>query len=560
MSFGPEKYFERAAVYASHLQAIFIWLTPFALASAAFLLTFSTFKRLSVRLIEGWNNLPDWIFKWAIPFVFTILSAWTAYSVIGGVPRIFDGFNYHFQARNFALGQLHAAAPPLPDLFRFPFIIIDGGRWYGSVYPGYSLLLAIGVRFGIDWMVNPVIGGLALLLMYFASREIYGERFARLVSVTGMLSPFFRMMSAIFMAHATAIIWVTLAMWMAFRWLKQGKKTTFMTLFWAGFALGWLYITRPQAGIVALLILFTYVLVKNRQSGWKQLFILALPLLFSIVFLAYYNDQLTGDYRINPRYFVDPERKLGFGDDLGEPLPGGRRSGHDLGRGLHNAALLLNLWNAEMLGWGSWGILGWMTIITICPIVLERKNPLHWILLSSILLNVGLYVFYYTASPNFGPRYLAEVIPASLILFASGLTAVSSREPGWCRYNGKPVGLFIVTIILCLISGFVTVPLHRLHYGILPPMMARRAVPDPGKPSIILIPPQLYRMNIYTWNSPDLSGNIFLPLGKLSDEVEDIQRIKEAFPNRSLYRLERTGTDTETLSLLGVDSLPGHSQ
>jgi hypothetical protein len=543
--FGLDHYHERAGIYREYLAAIFLWLTPFSLAAAGFLMTFDRLNLAIEQCIRLWNRLPRWIFYGVIPLLFIVWAGWTARDLTGAVPRIFDAFNYHFQARNFALGQFYAQEPPLPDLFRFPFIIIDNGKWYGSVYPGYSLLLAIGIKLGCDWMINPVLGGAGLALMYFAARDILGETQAKLVLLYGFISPFFRIMSAIFMSHAAGILWVTLSIWMLWRWSQNGKSTSPAVPFLAGCGMGWIYITRPQAGLVTIPLFLLYTVYKIRFCGWLRLAAFVLPLLVSVVFLACYNEQLTDSYFVNPRYYVDPERRLGFGDDLGEPLANGLRSGHDVSRGIRNSLLLLNLWNAEMFGFGSKGILGWLSVMVVYIFIVQWKKPLPYLLGSSILFNAILYVFYFTPSPNFGPRYFAEIIPASIFLFAAGLSDLSGRLPAWTKYRGKPVGLVWVQTVLVVMMVCVMLPLHHAHYGILPLKTERHAIPEPARPSVILISPDTYTMNIYTWNSPNLDGNIFVPLN-VGISIQDIQ---EAFPGRDIFNLEVVGTTKKTYDL-----------
>lgn len=544
-TFGVDHYHERAGIYRDYLAAMFLWLTPFSIAAAGFLMTFDRLNRVVERCIGLWNGLPRWFFYGVIPVLFTIWAGWTARYLTGAVPRIFDAFNYHFQARNFALGQFYALEPPLPDLFRFPFIIIDNGKWYGSVYPGYSLLLAIGIKLGCDWIVNPILGGTGLVLMYFAARDILGESEARLVSLYGLISPFFRMMSAIFMSHAAGIVWVTLSIWMLWRWSQNGRTTSLFVPFLAGCGMGWIYITRPQAGLVTIPLFLLYAAVKNRFCGWLRLSVCVIPLLVSVIFLACYNEQLTGNYFVNPRYYVDPERRLGFGDDLGEPLANGLRSGHDVSKGIRNSLLLINLWNAEMFGFGSKGVLGWLSFMSVYILIVKRKKPFPYLLGSSIIFSSILYIFYFTPSPNFGPRYFAEIIPASIFLFTAGLSDLSGRLPAWTMYRGKPVGLVWVQVVLVGIMVFVMLPLHHAHYGILPLKMNRDEIPEPARPAVILIPPETYTMNIYTWNSPNLDGNIFVPLsGGIS-----IQEIQEAFPGREIFNLEVMGTRTKAYNL-----------
>ncbi|MCD4655154.1 hypothetical protein K8T06_14630 [bacterium] len=535
------RYFERSAVYAELLSNVFVFLTPAALLLTIFLLTFRTF-RCSVQKIESrWLNLPDWVFWGVVPVVSALVNAWVAYSVIGGVPRIFDAFNYWFQAKNFSLGQLYASAPPVPEFFRFPFIIIREGKWFGSVYPGFPLLLASGEKCGCSWLINPFLGGITLSLWFVMTKEILNTKLARLLVILGAFSPFFRMMNAIFMSHSAAILWVTLATWMFWRWAKMKNRISIWVPFIAGFALGWLYITRPQAGAVTMPALFLWTVFKVRWCGWRRLLVFIFPLVCAIVFLGVYNQNLTGDFRVNPRYFVDPGRSLGFGNDLGEPIPGGGRSGHDWVRGMRNAGILINLWNSEMFGWGAYGTIGWLTLLLVLVLFRCYRRPETWIFFSCVLLNISLYVFYFTPSPNFGPRYLSETIPATLILSVVRLREV--HRILFRRFDLPGYHTGILTLICCLtiVSAAVTIPLQMTHYGILPECLDRSEIKEPNNPSIILIPEDLQRMNTFTWNSPDLSGNIFLPLR----DANSMRNLRLAFPGHKFYCLERTSKGNE---------------
>ncbi|MGB3976149.1 MAG: hypothetical protein WBM02_08380 [bacterium] len=544
-TFGENQYYDRADIYRKYLAAIFLWLTPFSMAAAGFFSSFGRMNRIVDRFIEVWNKLPRWFFFIVIPLLFTVWAAWTAYDLIGRVPWVFDAFNYHFQARNFALKQFYAQEPPLSELFKFPFIIIENGKWYGSVYPGYSILLALGVKLGCDWMINPILGGIGLVLMYFTAGAMFGESQARLVSFFGLISPFYRMMSSIFMAHASGIVWVVLTIWMLWLWSQKGRNVSLLVPFLAGFGMGWIYITRPQIGVITLPLFLLYTVIRVRFPGWGKLIVFILPLIASILFLAVYNQQLTGDCFINPRYHVDPGRRLGFGEDLGEPLGNGRRGGHDFSKGVQNSLLLINLWNAEMFGFGAAGVLGLLTFVIAYVLIIHWKKPLPILLGSSIVFNMILYIFYYTPSPNFGPRYFAEIIPATIFLFVFGITDISQRLMTWTKYRVKPVWLIYFHLMMIAVMFFIMLPLHRDHYGILPMKTDRGEIPEPLESAIILVPPKLYTWNMYTWNSPNLDGNIFLPL---KPDV-GIQRIQRAFPDRDIFCLEKKVKGAETFTL-----------
>jgi len=532
--YGAARYYERADVYAQYLSLIFLFLTP----AAAFLAASLAFRKPVYCRVDAcvarWRRWPEWVFWALLPLVFIVMNAWTDRYIVGGVPRVFDAFNYWFQAKNFALGQWCAEIPPAPEFFQFPFIIMRDGRWYGSVYPGFSMLLAIGIRAGFDWLVNPVIGGISLSLIYFAVREISNTQLARVAVVLGIFSPFFRMMNAIFMSHAAVIMWVSLAILTLWRWAKRRHAVSLWTPFLAGSALGWLYMTRPQAGAVTMPFLIVWTLYRIRPWRWKHIGVALIPMICALVFLGAYNRELTGDFMTNPRYYVDPGRRLGFGEDIGEPLAGGERSGHDWRRGIHNVKTLWQLWNAEAFGWGYLGVFGWPMFLMILAVGRRMFPAAAWIFSMSIVLNFLLYLFYFTPSPNFGPRYISASIPATLILSSIGLKSGHHwLSDAWGR---RPSTAFAVLFIGCLIivSITVTVPLQTAHYGILPATLSRELIPEPAEDSVILIPKHMMTMNVMTWNSPDLNGSIFLPMG----DPDGLNTLYQAFPTRKFFQLQ----------------------
>lgn len=532
-AYDGTQYFARADLYRKGLEQIFIYGAFAAISFALCLALFPGVRKIINHCTLAMKRTPGWVFWLVIPLVSVVLNAWSAKYVIGGVPRVFDAFNYWFQAKNFSLGQFYAEVPPLKELFAFPFIIMRQGKWYGSVYPGWPLLLSTGMGVNLEWLISPVMGGLTLMVLFHLTRDMVNEPVARLVVLLGALSPFTRMMSSIFMSHSAAMFWVTVALWSLWRWGCKAQNAEGYYPLLAGVALGWIYLTRPQAGAVTLPAMCLWVIYRVRWCGWRRLLLFATPLMIAVIFLGVYNCQLTGDPMINPRYFVDPGRSLGFGKSLGIPLADGLRSGHDFVRGLKNAEILLNLLNAEITGWGAFSITGWFTILWVIVLFRQPREPRTWILSSAVFLNLLLYIFYFTPSPNFGPRYLSESIPVVLILMGCGIYALFN----WGQHQTdsvlrSTVGLTVV--FLSVIAIGLMIPLQITHYGILPDKLDHSAIPQTEENAIVLIPEKLHCMNIFTWNSPDLNGRIFLPLR----EHQDIKTVCDVFSDRTVYVLE----------------------
>ncbi len=530
-------YSVREHIYSSYMRVQFLLLIPASVLLAYFISSRKRSETVIFRIASRIDTLPESFFQWMIPVFFSVTALITAKWLIGASPRVLDSFNYLFQAENFSRLQIYAKVPPEAHLFRFPFVIMQDGKWYGSVYPGFSVLLAVGVLVGKPWIVNPVLGGIGLKLVFNAGKVFFSESIARRAVLLLCLSPFYRLMSAIYMSHVSAMIWTLAAIVLLWEWFKQEKESTFRFPVGAAFAMGMAYITRPQAAAVVITPFAVYgaTVLIQRKLRIRHVVVFILILTMFYIALAEYNFVLTGDPNVNPRYLVDPGRRLGFGSDLGVPLPGGKRSGHSVFAGVKNIGTLMRLWNSDMFGWGAWNCFGLITLFVAISILLPPRSKIEILLFSGIFLNFILYLFYFTPSPNFGPRYVAENIPATTLLFLVGVRKFSGILSHWKFLPSKSeVFIFSMAVILMIITVAIHLPVHVQHYGILPEMLDRSIIPDVSdSEAIILIPARIYRMNVFTWNSPDLDGIIFLR----DPGVAELQRLSRAFPGHEIYRM-----------------------
>jgi 4-amino-4-deoxy-L-arabinose transferase-like glycosyltransferase len=537
----------RALLYREWMNWFFILAVPSVLIIAWIFSRTIPGKNVAQTINRTLDTLPNWVFMIVLPVLFLGVAGITAHRMIGATPRVLDSFNYLFQAENFSRGQLYAQVPPVKDCFQFPFIIMQDGRWYGSVYPGFPFLLALGVLACIPWMVNPFLGGIGMMVVYLAGRKFFDESLARRAVLLLAVSPFYRMISSIFMSHVAAMLWALLSISLLWRWITEGRSARAVIPFLAAVALGFNYITRPQtaAVVVAPFLFLGFVRTAKRKISMKHLAVFLFVLAVFYTGLSGYNRMLTGDPDINPRYAVDPGRRLGFGRDIGETLPGGVRGGHSLSKGFKNVEILLNLWNSDMFGWGASSILGICFVMVWCALILPNHKMIEWLLGVGIGCNCLLYIFYFTPSPNFGPRYLSGIIPATVLLTVSGarklVQAVSRR--GWDLAGINREFVTLSTLLLVIGAAVFVLPVHTYHYGQLPPMTARNSVPQFSQDEniLVLIPDEFYTLNIFTWNSPDLDGIIFLR----NPGAELVAELRRAFPDRCFFLVDGYDSDRQ---------------
>ena len=195
-----------------------------------------------------------WVFLWAN------LVSWL---VFDHIPHVQDTVAQVFQAKLFAAGRLFLPSPPLPQFFDLMHVINDG-RWYSQYPPGHPLLLALGVLVRAPWIVNPLLGGFTVVVIYLLGRELYDEPTARLATLLSSLSPFLIFMSSEYMSHSSALLFTCLFLLFFARSARNESMTSAVRTsqfairnsLLAGLCLGMVLLIRP---FTALLIAVPFV-------------------------------------------------------------------------------------------------------------------------------------------------------------------------------------------------------------------------------------------------------------------------------------------------------------
>ncbi len=177
-------------------------------------------------------------------FVFIITNL-ISFIVFNHIPHVEDSVAQTFHAKILLLGKLTAPSPQVPEFF-YVDLVINNGKWYSIYLPGHSLLLMFGWLVGAPWIINPILGSLAAILLYLIAREMFDERTARLAGLLGTLSPFMIFMSSEFMNHATALFFTEVFI-LGFVRMMSRQKAGYGLL--AGFALGYVLLIRPLTAV-----------------------------------------------------------------------------------------------------------------------------------------------------------------------------------------------------------------------------------------------------------------------------------------------------------------------
>lgn len=383
-----------------------------------------------------------------VPFLVTNLIS---YFVFGHVPHVQDSIAQLFQARIFASGKLYETSHPLKEFFDYTHMI-NNGRWYSQYPPGHPFFLMFGVLFGMPWIINPLLGALSVLVIYFLGREVYDERTGTWAAIFVILSPFFIFMSAEFMSHASAMFAFACFALFFFKVIRL-RKWHYAVL--AGSAIGLCITIRPYTALgLAIPFMFYSILllIKKPEAHLKPFVILTACTMPFILGFLYYNYLTNGDpWTLGYTILYGPSHGIGLGKAAwGRP--------HTLGQGLADFWDSAKALNYHLSGW---------PLVSFVPIVLlffRRRLSVPDYLFFFTFLSLGLvHVFYWFHDLCFGPRLVYEALPFLVLISVQGIFSIPDfirNGLGFKRVGAKRIENLVKLLIVILFAGdvFITIP------------------------------------------------------------------------------------------------------
>ncbi len=373
-----------------------------------------------------------------------LLLAFVAYGPLGHMPRSRDEAEYLFQGRILMSGSVSAPAPPCPAAFNLRGILVRDGRWFAAYDPGHPLILGLVDRVGLAWLAGPVLGCIALWLLYLLGRDLYSFGIARGALALGILSPFFVFLAASHSYHVSSLVLTTAFFLCAAR---RGRKPMWDYL--SGCALGGLVLVRPLGLVILLpsLVLLEAAAwhVRRRAVPVEWLRVLAgfAPFLFAYLL---YNWRLTGHPLITGRQILYPTSLFGFGAEAAHG-PSYGSVGHTPLKGLLNVVL--------QVGTLSTGLLGW-PLLSLVPaaiaLLLGPRKLWDWVFGLMVVSTAGVLFFSWYSAVEHGPRHYLDAWPGLMLLSLVGLGAVWQRAGSDRRRRNTIVltvgGLFVLSFLL----------------------------------------------------------------------------------------------------------------
>jgi 4-amino-4-deoxy-L-arabinose transferase-like glycosyltransferase len=346
-----------------------------------------------------------------------------AYGVFQAVPHLEDEHANLFQAKVFASGKLYALSPAQPGAFFVPFVLDWGERRFSKYPPGYSLVLALGVLAHAPWLVNPLLGALALVAVFVLGRDLFDEETALIAAILAAASPMFLGLSSALLSHTLDLLLLTLFAWALIRSTLHAPHST-LYAFVAGLALGWAALTRPTTALAYAAPFGGWALwriARRRAHLWP--FVVTVLIAGALAaLLPLYQWALTGDPWANLYASWWSYDQVGFGPNHG-PLP----EGHSLWNALVNANVDLDALFTDLYGWPG---LSW--VLFAPGLLMVPRNRREVALFAPLAALIVAYGFYWVhGSGIYGPRYWYEAMPFLWLLSARGLVKLWSWARGW---------------------------------------------------------------------------------------------------------------------------------
>lgn len=484
-----------------------------------------------------------------------ILAGWVSINIFDRLPHVEDEVAFVFQAKTLAGGDVVAEPPAQPEFFRVPFVIVRDDMWFGKYPPGYPLVLSIGVLAGAPWLVNPLLGGVAVLLVFIIGRRLYDAPTGLGAAALLAVSPFLMLQAGSFMSHVSALIWTLLALLAFEAVVRRGAA---LPAVGCGAALGMLALTRSltAAGIgIPIGIWLLAMIVRDRQNLRLAGMVAAGALPFVVALLGY-NQLTTGSpFKTGYELWWDWDR-IGFGEGIS------RDRNYTLNEGWDNFVSNFGDLSMYLFGWpGRLSLIpaGLAAAVALWRAVAWARDPIRrpgrfataanrWdlFLAGTVVSLIAVHFVYWTDGQMYGPRYYFEIIGALVLLSSRGLMllagALAARinRFGISRVSSQMTALTLVVLVAMSLSIYSARNFSqdrfnefRDWYGINRDDLDAVAAADLSN-AVVFIDTETWSeyAPFFLESAPALDGDIIYAIDR---GPADNRRLMTEFPDREAY-------------------------
>jgi hypothetical protein len=383
----------------------------------------------------------------------TVVYAVVAQLAFDAKPLLVDEIFQVWQARLFGEGRLTTPVGSHPEFFSGMHRVEAEGRAFAHFPPGHSLMLTVGELIGAPWLVVPIAGGIAVAAFGQYLRVAESHVTVRVGAlVLFALAPFVAFMSATYMNHATALMWLMIAIAALAHVVRDDERHPVAALV-CGLALGLTATIRPIDAVAFALPAGAWMLVRAIRTPrrWLEAGLAGAGVALPLLGLAWFNARTTGDpLLLGYEMLWGKEHGLGF-----RSTPWG--ASHSPARGLELINLYFLRLQTYLFEWPIPSLLPAVVALVLAP----RLGRFDRYLLGSGALLVTIYFAFWHDGFYLGPRYMYPLAPL-LSLWTARFPAYVHERLG----DGLPLRTTVYSLAAAtLIATTSLVPQRARQYA-----------------------------------------------------------------------------------------------
>lgn len=471
-----------------------------------------------------------------------VIASYITNNILEGLPHLEDEYAYVWQAETIAEGQYILPSPPCPKCFLVPFVVDYNGSRFGKYPLAWPVVLSFGIRLGARNLVNPILSGFSVWLIYLLGKKILDEKVGLLAAFLTISSPFFLMNSSTLLSHPWSLF-LSLAFVLA--WFDSTSNQTnlppWLPVATAGLALGILILTRPLTAVgVSLPFLFhgLFILLKGSRKIRINILIIGVSSFFFVLVYLLWQFSLTGNPFLNPYTLWWPYDTIGFGPGIGR-----QTGGYNLHHAWINTKFSLIAGSADLFGWYRYS---WLFLPF--GLIAIRKNARALLAALPAISLVLIYTLYWIGSWLFGPRYYYEGLFSLILLSAAGIAWLAGQptrlqRSGLLKFLPSLRFSLVYALLLVLIAGNTTfyLPprldglkgLYQTSFERLKPFYSPQALAQTPALVIIHVKGSWTEYAAYlNLSNPFLNSPFIFTISK---GTEQDNRLKSSFPDRAIW-------------------------
>jgi len=379
-------------------------------------------EALYARIEKELVGVPAGAFGAGVAVLAVLAAAFYARFCFSGQPFTTDEMAQQWQARILLSGRVAAVPETYREFFNTAPVFDRGGRWFSQYPVGGPAFIAAGLRFGLEWLVNPILLGVATWSLYRFLATALDELTARVTTLLFVISPMVLIMAASQMNHVPALTFTLVALAALAEWDRATDRARQLKCgAIVGVSVGIVALVRPlDAALVGAVVgAFQLWRLSSDRSRTVSLLVQLAAGAIPIAILLWTNVRTTGQPLLFGYDALNgPEHRLGFHVD-----PTGQM--HTPEHGLVLISGYMMRLSRYLLEWPVPG-----TLLIVAGLVAVGR-PNRWDVLLTALIAVFLLAYgaYWFDGFFSGPRFLFTVVPAFLYFIVRGILSVGSALP-----------------------------------------------------------------------------------------------------------------------------------